>query len=105
MRAERKKFPIYSQIKRGKLGYDIFFLTFAVLGGFLLPAFFIRDFQKRRAMIIANRIAPPEVIARLDEDSPISIDDVSVHTIHYYNPDRVKEDRERVRRQKELRDL
>lgn len=76
-------------IKRGKLGVDNFFIFFAIFGSLLIPLYVFHRYKKQREAIINSRIATPEVIKRLDEDSPIDLDDVSYHTIHYYNPDRV----------------
>ena len=90
--AEFKKDPIMSQIKRGKLGMDNFFILFGIFGSLLIPVYIFNKFKKNREAIINSRIAPPEVIKRLDEDSPISLEDVNYHTIHYYNPDRIKQD-------------
>lgn len=95
---EFKKDPIMSQIKRGKLGVDNFFILFGIFGSLMIPLYFFNKFRKNRENIINSRIASPEVIRRLDEDSPISIDDVSYHTIHYYNPDRAAEDEARKKR-------
>ena len=87
-----------AQIKRGKLGVDNFFIFFGIFGSLMIPLYIYNKFKKHRENIINSRIAPPEVIKRLDEDSPIDIDDVSYHTIHYYNPERVKE--EEIKRKK-----
>ena len=80
-----------AQIKRGKLGIDNFFIFFAIFGSLMIPMYVFNKFKKNREAIINSRIAPPQVISKLDEDSPIDLDDVSYHTIHYYNPDRAKE--------------
>lgn len=82
--------PIFSQIKRGKLGMDGFFILFAIFGGLLLPAFFYQKFKSNKENIIKNRILTPEQIEKLDEDSPINIDEVSDQSIHYDNPERRK---------------
>ncbi len=51
--------PILSQIKRGKLGMDGFFILFAVFGGILLPAIFYQRFKSYKENIIKNRILTP----------------------------------------------
>lgn len=90
--AEYKKDPVMAQIKRGKLGMDNFFIFFSIFGAFMIPLYVFTKFRKHKQDIIDSRIASPEVIKNLDEDSPISLDDVSYHTIHYFNPDRIKEE-------------
>ena len=95
---EFRKDPVMATIKRGKLGIDNFFIFFAIFGSLMIPLYVFQKFKKNREEIINSRIAPPEVIKRLDEDSPIDLDDVSYHTIHYYNPDRVKEDAAKKKR-------
>ncbi len=80
-----------SQIKRGKLGVDNFFIFFGIFGSLMIPLYIFNKFKKNREAIVNSRIASPEVIKRLDEDSPISLEDVNYHTIHYYNPDRIRE--------------
>lgn len=62
-----------AQIKRGKLGIDNFFIFFGIFGSIMIPVYIFQKFRKHREEIIAGRIAPPEVIRRLDEDSPISL--------------------------------
>jgi hypothetical protein len=89
---EITKDPVMAQIKRGKLGMDNFFIFFGIFGSLMIPLYIYNKFKKNREAIVNSRIASPEVIKRLDEDSPIDLDDVSYHTIHYYNPDRVKEE-------------
>lgn len=91
-----------AQIKRGKLGVDNFYILFGIFGSFLIPYYVYRKFRKHREDIINNRIASPEVIKKLDEESPIDLDDVSYHTIHYYNPDRVKEEESKKKRLEEM---
>lgn len=54
--------PILSQIKRGKLGMDGFFILFAVFGGLLLPAIFYQRFKSYKENIVKNRILTPEEI-------------------------------------------
>lgn len=81
-----------AQIKRGKLGTDNFFILFGIFGSLLIPVYVYHKFKKHREDIVNSRIASPEVIRRLDENSPIDLDDVSYHTIHYYNPERIKEE-------------
>ena len=90
-----KKDPVAAAIKRGKLGIDNFFIFFAIFGSLMIPVYVFHKFKKHRENIINSRIASPEVIKRLDEQSPIDIDDVSYHTIKYYNPDRIKEQEEK----------
>ena len=87
-----------SKIKRGKLGVDNFFIFFGIFGSILIPIYVYHKFKKNREAIVASRSVPPEVVKRLDEDSPISLEEVNYHTIHYYNPDRVKEDEEKKKR-------
>lgn len=84
--ADYRRDPVMAQIKRGKLGVDNFFILFGIFGSLLIPLYIYRKFRSHREEIIANRIASPEVIRRLDEDSPISLEDVTIHQIKYYNP-------------------
>lgn len=79
-----------AQIKRGKLGVDNFFILFGIFGSLMIPAYIYNKFRKHREEIVVSRIASPEVIRRLDEDSPISLEDVTIHEIKYYNPERVR---------------
>lgn len=81
-----------AQIKRGKLGIDNFFILFGIFGSLMIPLYIYHKFKKHREEIIAGRIASPEVIRRLDEDSPISLEDVNIHEIKYYNPERIREE-------------
>lgn len=90
--AEYKKDPVMAQIKRGKLGMDNFFIFFSIFGAFMIPVYVFTKFRKHKQDIIDSRIASPEAIKNIDEESELSLDDVSYHTIHYYNPDRVKEE-------------
>ena len=90
--AEYRKDPIMAQIKRGKLGVDNFFILFGIFGSLMIPVYIYNKFRKHREEIVASRIASPEVIRRLDEDSPISLEDVTIHEIKYYNPERVREE-------------
>jgi len=62
-----------------------------MLGSILIPVYVFNKFKKNRQAIIDSRIAPPEVIKRLEPDSPIQLEDVNHHVIMYYNPDRIKE--------------
>lgn len=96
-----RKNPIFAHIKRGRLGVDNLFIAFGILGSFMLPLYFINKFRKNRQALVQSRIATPQMIKCLDEDSPISIDDVSEHTIHYLNPQRLKEDEKK----KKFKDL
>ena len=95
IRKEMREYPIFSQIKRGKLGVDNFFILFAILGSAMIPIYFYFRFQKNRETIVKNRNISPEVIQNLDEDSPIDLDSVSHQTIMYENPDRIKKNEER----------
>jgi len=52
---------------------DNFFILFGILGSFIIPFYIFKKFKKNREEIIKSRIAPPEVIKRLDEESPISL--------------------------------
>jgi hypothetical protein len=77
--AEYRKDPVMAQIKRGKLGMDNFFILFGIFGSLMIPLYIYNKFKKHREDIVAGRIASPEVIRRLDEDSPISLEDVNIH--------------------------
>lgn len=90
--------PIYSQIKRGKLGADNILIVFAVIGSLLLPFIIYERFRNNRSTIVKNRGINPRVIENLDEDSPISLDAVSQQSIMYENPDRVKQ----IQKKKEI---
>ena len=69
--------PIWSQIKRGKLGFDSVLILFGIFGSIVLPIIFYHKFKKNKEIIINSRKYPPEVIENLNEDSPIDIDSVS----------------------------
>lgn len=69
--------PIFSQIKRGKLGMDSIFILFAIIGSVTLPFIFYQRFKKNKEIIIKSRKYSPEVIENLSDDSPIDIDSVS----------------------------
>ena len=62
IRKEMREYPIFSQIKRGKLGVDNIFILFALLGSAIIPTYFYLRFQKNRETIVKNRRISPEVI-------------------------------------------
>ena len=84
-------------MKRGRLGIDLYLIIFAVTAGIALPLYFFNRMQKNRQKIIQARGIDPDMIQYLDEDSSLSIDDVSYQSYHYLNTDR----EENVRRQLE----
>ena len=47
--------PIYSQIKRGKLGADNILISFAMIGSLLIPFMIYERFKKNRKDIIESR--------------------------------------------------
>lgn len=57
--------PIWSQIKRGKLGFDSVLILFGIFGSVLLPYIFYEKFKKNKEIIIKSRKYPPEVIENL----------------------------------------
>ena len=63
---EITKDPVMAQIKRGKLGIDNFFIFFGIFGSLMIPLYVFQKFKKHRENIVNSRIAPPEVIRRLD---------------------------------------
>ena len=58
-RREMREAPIFSQIKRGRLKSDNFFIIFAMLGGILLPLIFYKRFETTKEQIIKSRKYSP----------------------------------------------
>lgn len=86
-----KKYPIWSQIKRGSMGFDGVLILFGIFGSFLLPIIFYNKFKKNKEIIVKSRKYTPEQIENInDPDCQIDLDEISEHTIHYDNPKRRK---------------
>ena len=51
--------PVMSQIKRGKLGADNFFIFFGIFGSLMIPLYIFNKFKKNREAIVNSRIASP----------------------------------------------
>lgn len=73
-RREMREAPIWSQIKRGKMGIDGVLILFGIFGSILLPMIFYQKFKKNKEIIVKSRPYPPEVIENMTIDSDIDID-------------------------------
>jgi hypothetical protein len=56
---EWRQDPIMSQIKRGKLGSDNFFIFFGIFGSLMIPIYVFNKFKKNREAIVNSRNVSP----------------------------------------------
>lgn len=68
-RREMREAPMWSQIKRGKLGMDGVLILFGIFGSIALPFIFYERFKKNKEVIVKSRNVSPDVIENLTEDS------------------------------------
>lgn len=85
---ELNKNPLLHQIKRGRLGIDLYLIVFAATAGIMLPLYFFNRMQRNRKRVTQARGVDPDVIQYLDEHSSLNIDDVSYQSYHYRNMQR-----------------
>ena len=81
---ERKYGPVFGSFFRGKVGFDVFFVLFSVVGLVAIPSYFMVRQYRVREFMKANNIAPVSLEDLESEGNQgIDIDDISRHVTFY----------------------